>query len=100
MPGSTSPECFGLKGREAIELARVAGKYGCDVLEIVELAPYFDVSHMSIKMAANMIYHYLGSRARTSDRSTQNRLKFCKKPKDLEDEPSEKLCPSVLAPRR
>jgi agmatinase len=65
MPGSTSPECFGLKGREAIELARLAGKYGCDVLEVVELAPYFDVSHMSIKMAANMIYHYLGSRART-----------------------------------
>ena len=36
-----------------------------DVLEVVELAPYFDVSQMSIKMAANMIYHYLGSRART-----------------------------------
>lgn len=65
MPGSTSPECYGLKGREAIQLARVAGKFGCDVFEIVELAPYFDVSHMSIKMAANMIYHYLGSRART-----------------------------------
>jgi agmatinase len=65
MPGSTSPECYGLKAREAIQLARVAGHYGCDVLEIVELAPYFDVSHMSIKMAANMVYHYLGSRART-----------------------------------
>jgi agmatinase len=65
MPGSTSPECYGLKGREAIALARVAGRYGCDVLDVVELAPYFDVSHMSIKMAANMIYHYLGSRART-----------------------------------
>jgi agmatinase len=65
MPGSTSPECYGLKGREAIQLARVAGRYGCDVLDVVELAPYFDVSHMSTKMAANMIYHYLGSRART-----------------------------------
>ena len=65
MPGSTSPECYGLKAREAIQLAKVAGRYGCDVLDIVELAPYFDVSHMSIKMAANMVYHYLGSRART-----------------------------------
>ena len=65
MPGSTSPECYGLKAREAIQLARTAGRYGCDVLEVVELAPYFDVSHMSIKMAANMIYHYLGSRAKT-----------------------------------
>ncbi len=65
MPGSTSPECYGLKGREAIQFARIAGQYGCDVLEVVELAPQFDISQMSIKMAANMIYHYLGSRAKT-----------------------------------
>ena len=70
---STLPACpdprrrnaIGLKGREAIQFARIAGEYGCDVLEIVELAPQFDISQMSIKMAANMIYHYLGSRAKT-----------------------------------
>jgi len=65
MPGSTSPECYGLKGREALQLARVAGMFGADVFEIVELCPYFDVSHMSIRMGVNMIYHYLGSRAKT-----------------------------------
>jgi agmatinase len=65
MPGTTAPECFGLKGREVIQLARVAGIYGVDVFEVSELCPYFDISHMSIKTAVLMIYHYLGSRAKT-----------------------------------
>lgn len=65
MPGTTAPECFGIKSREAIQLARIAGEYGCDILEISELSPTFDVSYMSIKLACCMIYHYLGSRART-----------------------------------
>lgn len=65
MPGSTSPECYGIKGREAIQFARIAGRHGCDILDIVELCPYFDSSQISAKMAVNMIYHYLGSRAQT-----------------------------------
>jgi agmatinase len=65
MPGSTSPECFGLKARECIQLARIAGRYGCDILDIVELCPTFDIGQMSSKLAVNMIYHYLGSRAQT-----------------------------------
>lgn len=72
MPGTTAPECFGLKGREIIQLARIAGMYGADVLEVSELCPYFDISHMSIKTAVLMIYHYLGSRAKTlRDRGQQ-----------------------------
>ena len=47
------------------KLARIAGTYGADVLEISELCPIFDVSQMSIKLACCMIYHYLGSRAKT-----------------------------------
>ena len=65
MPGTTAPECFGIKSREAIQLARIAGTYGADVLEISELCPLFDVSQMSTKLACCMIYHYLGSRAQT-----------------------------------
>ncbi len=65
MPGTTAPETFGIKAREAIQLARTAGQYGADVLEISELSPQFDVSHMSIKLACCMVYHYLGSRAKT-----------------------------------
>ena len=65
MPGTTAPECFGITSREALQIARIAGTYGADVLEISELSPIFDVSQMSIKLACCMIYHYLGSRAKT-----------------------------------
>ena len=51
--------------RKAIQLARIAGTYGADVLEISELCPLFDVSQMSTKLACCMVYHYLGSRVKT-----------------------------------
>ena len=65
MPGTSCPECYGIKAREAIQLARIAGEYGADVLELAELSPVFDASQISIKLACNLIYHYLGSRAAT-----------------------------------
>ena len=65
MPGTTAPETFGITSREAIKHARIAGSYGSDIFEISELSPQFDVSDMSIKLACCMVYHYLGSRART-----------------------------------
>jgi arginase family enzyme len=72
MPGTTAPECFGLKGREIIQLARTAGTFGADIMEVSELCPKFDVSHISIKTAALMIMHFLGSRAKTlRDRGQQ-----------------------------
>ena len=49
-----------LSDLEGLPLRTVA-----DVLEISELCPIFDVSQMSIKLAFCMIYHYLGSRAKT-----------------------------------
>ena len=65
MPGTTASECFGIKAREAIQVARILGEYGCDVLEFSELCPQYDVSHMSIKLVCCLAYHYLGSRANT-----------------------------------
>lgn len=65
MPGTSCPECYGITAREAIQLARTMGRYGADVLEIAELSPIFDASQMSMKLACQMIYHYLGSRAAT-----------------------------------
>lgn len=64
-PSATLAECFGIEAREAIQLARLTGTYGVDILELSELCPIFDVSQMSIKLACCMVYHYLGSRART-----------------------------------
>jgi arginase family enzyme len=54
-----------LKGREIIQLARMAGTFGADIMEVSELCPKFDVSQISIKTAALMICHFLGSRAKT-----------------------------------
>jgi agmatinase len=65
MPGTKAPECFGFKGREVIQLARTAGTFGADIMEVSELCPQFDASHISIKTAVLMICHFLGSRAKT-----------------------------------
>jgi agmatinase len=65
MPGTTAPECFGIKAREAIQIARIAGTYGADVLEFSELCPMFDVSQISNKLVCCLLLHYLGSRAKT-----------------------------------
>ena len=71
MPGTTAPETFGIKPREALELARIAGTFGADIFEISELCPKYDVSDMSTKLVCCMIYHYLCSRAETIRNSGQ-----------------------------
>ena len=63
MPGTSCPESFGIKAREALQIARIAGEYDVDVLELAELSPVFDTSQISTKLACNLIYHFLGSRA-------------------------------------
>jgi agmatinase len=65
MPGTTAPECFGIKAREAIRLAQIAGRHGASIMEVSELCPIFDVSQISIKLACCLVYHFLGSRAKT-----------------------------------
>lgn len=64
-PGTTAPESFGFKAREAIQLARLAGTYGATVLEISELSPTWDANTITSKLSCCMLYHYLGSRAAT-----------------------------------
>ena len=71
MPGTSCPESYGLKAREALAFARIAGEYGVDVLELAELSPVFDVSMMSAKLACCMIYQYLGSRGATLRKSME-----------------------------
>lgn len=64
-PGTTAPEPYGFKAREAIQLARIIGRYGATVLEISELCPIFDANNITSKLSCCMLYHYLGSRAAT-----------------------------------
>ncbi len=65
MPGTTAPECFGIKSREAIQLARIAGEYGASIMEISELCPLWDANNITSKLSCCMFYHFLGSRAKT-----------------------------------
>jgi len=64
-PGTTAPEPFGIKAREAIQLARVAGEYGASIMEISELCPLWDANNITSKLSCCMFYHFLGSRAKT-----------------------------------
>jgi agmatinase len=71
-PGTTAPEPFGIKGREAIQLARIAGEYGASIMEISELCPLWDANTITSKLSCCMFYHFLGSRAKTlRDRGQQ-----------------------------
>ncbi len=64
-PGTTAPEPFGIKAREAITLARTAGEYGASIMEISELCPLWDSNNITSKLSCCMAYHFLGSRAKT-----------------------------------
>ena len=64
-PGTTAPEPFGIKSREALTLARVAGQYGASIMEISELCPMWDSNNITSKLSCCMAYHFLGSRAKT-----------------------------------
>jgi agmatinase len=64
-PGTTAPEPFGIKAREAIQLARIAGEYGASIMEISELCPLWDANNITSKLSCCMVYHFLGSRAKT-----------------------------------
>lgn len=64
-PGTTAPEPFGIKAREALKLAKIAGTYGASVMEISELCPLWDANNITSKLACCMVYHFLGSRAHT-----------------------------------
>lgn len=73
IPGTTLPECFGIKPREAIQMARMIGTYGPDILEFSELCPIYDVSEMSKKLTCCLAYHYLGSLAKTQREQTRKK---------------------------
>jgi len=75
-PGTTAPEPFGLKSREALELARIGGSYGATVLEISELCPTWDANGITAKLACCMVYEFLAANARAErDPSARRRPK-------------------------
>jgi len=64
-PGVTAPEPGGFESREMMQIAAMLGNRGSvNVIEISELAPVFDVSGTTSKLAACIVLRLMASMAR------------------------------------
>jgi agmatinase len=80
VPGTGSPEPGGLLPREALKLLRLIAREGICGMEVVEVAPPYDVSDMTAQLACRAVMDVLGtlvaegklgSRARTDERAEE-----------------------------
>lgn len=82
VPGTGSPEPGGLLPREALKLLRLIAREGICGMEVVEVAPPYDVSDMTAQLACRAVMDVLGTlvaegklgarrSAREADSSTQ-----------------------------
>ncbi|MGH6932722.1 MAG: arginase family protein, partial [Dongiaceae bacterium] len=60
-PGTGSPEPGGLLPREALEIVRVIAKEGLCAMEVVEIAPPYDVNDNTAQLGCRVILDALGS---------------------------------------
>src|SRR5260370_22847019 len=60
-PGTGSPEPGGLLPREALEMVRLIAREGLCGMEVVEVAPPYDVNDNTVQLAARVILHALGT---------------------------------------
>jgi agmatinase len=82
VPGTGSPEPGGLLPREALKLLRLIAREGICGMEVVEVAPPYDVSDMTAQLACRAVMDVLGTlvaegklgtRARTGERAEETR---------------------------
>jgi agmatinase len=80
VPGTGSPEPGGLLPREALKLLRLIAREGICGMEVVEVAPPYDVSDMTAQLACRAVMDVLGtlvaegklgSRSRQAERSEE-----------------------------
>jgi len=60
-PGTSGPEPGGLTSREIITAARMLGKSGVTLFDIVELSPPYDPSGITARLACYIIFNLLGA---------------------------------------
>lgn len=60
-PGTSGPEPGGLTSREILTAARMIGKHGVRMFDIVELCPAYDPSGITARLAAYIIFNLLGA---------------------------------------
>jgi len=61
VPGTGSPEPGGLLPREALKLLRLIAREGLCGMEVVEVAPPYDVSDMTAQLACRAVMDVLGT---------------------------------------
>jgi len=61
VPGTGSPEPGGLLPREALKLLRLIAREGICGMEVVEVAPPYDVSDMTAQLACRAVMDVLGT---------------------------------------
>src|SRR5205823_5186898 len=61
VPGTGSPEPGGLLPREALKLLRLIAREGICGMEVVEVAPPYDVSDMTAQLACRSVMDVLGT---------------------------------------
>jgi agmatinase len=61
VPGTGSPEPGGLLPREALKLLRLITREGICGMEVVEVAPPYDVSDMTAQLACRAVMDVLGT---------------------------------------
>ena len=61
VPGTGSPEPGGLLPREALKLLRLIAHEGICGMEVVEVAPPYDVSDMTAQLACRAVMDVLGT---------------------------------------
>lgn len=60
-PGTSGPEPGGLTSREIITAARMLGRHGVTIFDIVELCPAYDPSGITARLACYIIFNLLGA---------------------------------------
>ena len=60
-PGTSGPEPGGLTSREIITAARMLGRHGVSIFDIVELCPAYDPSGITARLACYLIFNLLGA---------------------------------------
>jgi agmatinase len=89
VPGTGSPEPGGLLPREALKLLRLIAREGICGMEVVEVAPPYDVSDMTAQLACRAVMDVLGTLVAEGKLGSRGSTE----PTERESGPSEPVAP-------
>src|SRR5205085_6494130 len=89
VPGTGSPEPGGLLPREALKALRMVAREGICGMEVVEIAPPYDVSDMTAQLGCRAIMDVLGTLVEEGHLGTRPKPEPASEGRDPESSPSE-----------